>query len=281
MRRNSGRTTVRDDPITKLSSNLPSLPILWLDNQSSSRPESSTGIPWFWPWGKDTHSYQILLRGLRYGGLLDFIIQLEMLMDRTKIFEELMQVMQTVEEYGGWNSFKLYNDSLCGIRLPPPVETTTNVMILRFRTDGSVAHRGFRARFTTDLPNRKIPIDWQHPSLTLLTIPDQYCPSLFSSMWWADCWGFWSGHFPYEQNWNTEWNEHSHVFLETCWRRRQCHHDYHHSGLEGTTMGRWKRSRLSNGLPPGGPRKPIILLEEILREAIQSQTLHSREFLWN
>lgn len=46
----------------------------------------------------------------------------------------------------------LYNQSLCGSALPPPVETTSSEATIYFRTDGSIAHRGFKLRYTTDLP---------------------------------------------------------------------------------------------------------------------------------
>lgn len=46
----------------------------------------------------------------------------------------------------------LYNQSLCGSSLPPPVETTSSEASIIFRTDGSISHRGFKLRFTTDFP---------------------------------------------------------------------------------------------------------------------------------
>ncbi|ODM98815.1 Cubilin [Orchesella cincta] len=45
----------------------------------------------------------------------------------------------------------LYNQSLCGSNMPNPVETSSNEATVYFRTDGSVAHRGFKLNYTTDL----------------------------------------------------------------------------------------------------------------------------------
>lgn len=46
----------------------------------------------------------------------------------------------------------LYNQSICGSVLPQPVETTSSEATIYFRTDGSIAHRGFKLSYTTDLP---------------------------------------------------------------------------------------------------------------------------------
>ncbi|CAG7730452.1 unnamed protein product, partial [Allacma fusca] len=46
----------------------------------------------------------------------------------------------------------LYNGSLCGSDRPAPVETTGEYMHILFRSDSSVAHRGFKAKYSTDLP---------------------------------------------------------------------------------------------------------------------------------
>ncbi|OXA47104.1 Cubilin [Folsomia candida] len=54
---------------------------------------------------------------------------------------------------GRWRDLpRLYNRTLCGPNLPPPVETTQNEMTIYFGSDNSVAHRGFKARYSTDLP---------------------------------------------------------------------------------------------------------------------------------
>ena len=49
----------------------------------------------------------------------------------------------------------MYNKTLCGSTLPEPVESTSNSLTLWFYTDGSVSHRGFKARYNSELPARK------------------------------------------------------------------------------------------------------------------------------
>ena len=38
----------------------------------------------------------------------------------------------------------------CGSEPPPPLTSDTNEMQITLKTDGSVSHRGFRARWTTE-----------------------------------------------------------------------------------------------------------------------------------
>ena len=44
----------------------------------------------------------------------------------------------------------------CGSELPHNVSSTGSNLLLAFRTDGSVSHRGFRAHYTTEEPARKL-----------------------------------------------------------------------------------------------------------------------------
>lgn len=46
----------------------------------------------------------------------------------------------------------LYNQSICGSVLPQPVETTSNLATIYFLMEYSTVHRGFKLRYTTDLP---------------------------------------------------------------------------------------------------------------------------------
>ena len=42
--------------------------------------------------------------------------------------------------------------SRCGSNIPEPVSSTSNLMRIGFKSDGSVSHRGFKATWTTDEP---------------------------------------------------------------------------------------------------------------------------------
>ena len=37
----------------------------------------------------------------------------------------------------------------CGTTLPAPVESSSNTMMVKFKTDGSVSQRGFSAQYTS------------------------------------------------------------------------------------------------------------------------------------
>ena len=47
----------------------------------------------------------------------------------------------------------------CGSELPPPLTSDTNEMRITLKTDGSVSHRGFKARWTTEDIPREFPAD--------------------------------------------------------------------------------------------------------------------------
>ncbi len=46
----------------------------------------------------------------------------------------------------------LYNESLCGSSIPPPVETTSNEATIYLRTTGDSPNGRFKLHYTTDLP---------------------------------------------------------------------------------------------------------------------------------
>jgi cubilin len=39
---------------------------------------------------------------------------------------------------------------VCGTTIPAPIQSSSNTMLVRFRTDGSVSERGFMARYSSD-----------------------------------------------------------------------------------------------------------------------------------
>lgn len=49
---------------------------------------------------------------------------------------------------GGTHMSRLIGSRLCGSSLPGTIVTTENVMFVRFRTDNSIAHAGFKARYS-------------------------------------------------------------------------------------------------------------------------------------
>ena len=53
----------------------------------------------------------------------------------------------------------------CGSELPPPLTSDTNEMLITLKTDGSVSHRGFRARWTTEELPRELRREYSNCTL--------------------------------------------------------------------------------------------------------------------
>ena len=58
------------------------------------------------------------------------------------------QVLSTIGSKYAAHAGQQYR--FCGSELPPPLTSDTNEMLVTLRTDGSVSHRGFRARWSTE-----------------------------------------------------------------------------------------------------------------------------------
>eukprot|EP00094_Tigriopus_californicus_P007479 TCALIF_07201-PA protein Name:"Similar to CUBN Cubilin (Canis familiaris)" AED:0.40 eAED:0.40 QI:0/0.87/0.82/1/1/0.88/17/121/1211 len=65
-----------------------------------------------------------------------------------------MQFYNAAEVQGKYESTQISGGTLCGDQAPTNISSSGNVMVVKFITDGSVAHRGFKLLWNSDEPSR-------------------------------------------------------------------------------------------------------------------------------